>query len=296
VQNIVPAEAAACLLDPAGVGALRAPLRTRDGKGPMIEWTSCHAPAGDALLLITGRDVSRETSLEDYITANQWFELAAALSGGLAHDFNNALAAILGLSELISLRLPPDSPLQDFSAKIARSVDRAKVLVRRFSQFSRKSPGLVEAQPTAMLLGDMGTLLVGFLPGNVTFEISTCAETPWCRADRHALEQIVLNCVNFLRGRLRAETGRIVLASRASADGSHALIELTGSGQGLVGVDVEAIFNLDLRPTASAYESGAGLFTARLIASRHETRLHARRDDPRTVTFVIEVPAASAEC
>lgn len=296
VSTLVPAGTAALLLAPAGVAALRAPLRAAGDSAPLLEWSSRRVGADDPRLLITAVDVSRQARLEHYIVENQWFELAAALSGGLAHDFNNVLAAVLGLSELISLRLQPGHPLQEFTGKIGTSVEKAKSLVRRFSQFSRKSPGCLEAQPTALVCSELAALLAGFLPGSVTLATAISPETPWCRADRHAFDQIVLNCVNFLRWRLRTDTGSIRLSSGAAGADGRARVELTGSGAGLLGLKIEPLFALDLRPTTTAYDSAAGLFAARALAAQHGATLGLRRDDPRTITFVLDLPAAPPEC
>lgn len=288
---LLPREISASLLAGNGASTVRAELQGANQTRHLIEWTA--RPHGDSgAVLLTGIDRSREHRLEEFIANNQWFETAAALSGGLAHDFNNVLAAILGLSEIISLRLPPADPLHSFTGKIAGSVDRAKELVRRFSQLSRKSGGEAEELPTAMTLTQMSPLLAAFFPGNVPFKTAISPETPWCTSDPHEFDHILLNCATYLRGRLRVSGGSVRLSSGASRDGCHALIELTGAGQDLVGLNTDRIFELDLRPTATAYDSGAALYTARLLAQRGNKRLSVRRADPRTIVFVLEVPVA----
>jgi nitrogen-specific signal transduction histidine kinase len=294
LDELLPAETAARLLNATGPAIARAPLSIGAERTLIVEWTarSLASEGGDHFRCLSGRDVTRETELESHLVQNQWFETAAALSGGLAHDFNNVLAAILGLSEIISLRLPPDHALQEFAGKIGLSIERAKILVRRFSQFSRKSAGGAEAQPTAMILEELAKLVRGFMPGSVTFALNLSPDTPWCDADRYIVEQVILNCANFLRARLRTDNGAVELSCRASADGGHAVIDLRGSGQGLLGLDLDGCFALDLTPTATAYESGTGLYVARVLATRQGGRLSIVRHDPRTVSFVLELPAA----
>jgi hypothetical protein len=144
-----------------------------------------------------------------------------------------------------------------------------------------------------MVLEELSKLLRGFVPGSVTFATGFDADTPWFDADRYVIEQVVLNCANFLRARLRADNGAVKLSCHPSSDGKYAVIDLHGSGQGLLGVDVEACFALDLRPTATAYESGTGLYVARVLATRQNARLRVVRHDPRSISFVIELPAAN---
>lgn len=294
LDELLPAEAATRLLAATGPTLARAALTTAAGRALLIEWTAreISSEGGDRFLCISGRDITREAALESHLVQNQWFETAAALSGGLAHDFNNVLAAILGLSEIMSLRLPPDHALQEFAGKIGLSIERAKILVRRFSQFSRKNAGGSEAQPTAMVLEELAKLLRGFMPGSVTFALELSPDTPWCEADRYIVEQIILNCANFLRAKLRTDNGSVKLTCHGSADGQHVIIDLCGSGQGLLGLDHDAAFALDLSATASAYESGTGLYVARVLATGQSGRLRLIRRDPRTVSFELELPVA----
>lgn len=266
-----------------------------DPRSPKLERTWHARPCGthSGARLLTTTVAPGGTDHEAYIVEHQWFETAAALSGGLAHDFNNALAAILGLSEIIALRLPDGSPLHPFATKIAGSVDRAKHLVRRFSHFSRKRTGVVEPVPTAMLLEELVPLLAAFLPGNIAFTRSICADTPWCDFDRQALEQIIINCVSFLRTALRESGGSLSLAGRGTEDRSGVRIEITARGAGLAAVREGAgLFELRLDPTPSAYESGAGLFVARKLAGLAGGSLTAVRTEPHTLAFVATFPLA----
>jgi nitrogen-specific signal transduction histidine kinase len=291
---LVPAEVAQTLLAPAGCTGIPGVLAAADGHAIPVEWVS-RPVAGESRHLVCARDCTRERQLEDYIAANQCYEVSAAMSGGLAHDFNNVLAAILGLAEIISLRLPGDSPLQGFTTRISGSIDRAKVLVRRFSSFSRKGSGAIEPQPVTMILQELEPLLDAFLPGNVPVELSLSEDTPWAVADRHVLEQIVLNIANFMRTHLRADGGRLRLSSRAAAPGAGPLIEVSGTGDGFRGAKLDDIFRLDTRHTTTAYDSGAGLYVARRFAIQSGGALEVRRDDSRTVTFALTLARAPEE-
>lgn len=292
LRDLIAPETALRLLDSGNSSPSRSVLQTADAASKIVvEWTTrtMGSETGEQFLL-TGRDVSRESELENYLASNQWYETMGALSGGLAHDFNNILAAILGLAEIIALRLPKDDTLQPFSKKICDSVERAKGLVARFSQFSRKPALLCESQPTALVVSDLTTLIHGFLTGSVSLETKIDEETPWCETDRHVLEQILLNCANFFRTRLRDVGGQCLLSCRGSKSGRHALIELRGAGEGLLGIRTETLFDLSLDAGKTAYESGTALFAARNLAAQTNSVLYARRDDPRTISFILEIP------
>ncbi len=290
IHDFLPDEPCRNIADGDDIRSFRARHAINGSKPRWIEWSSRAWPEDDALVLLTGVDVTREVDLENYITGNQWFETAAALSGGLAHDFNNALAGILGLSEIISLRLPDDSPLHNFTSRISASVDRAKTIVRRFSQFSRKSTGAVDAQPTGMIVEELLPLLKAFMPSNVTVTTEIDPETPWCSADRHELEHVILNCCTFFRARLRQDGGslRIVCARARARNGAE--IQLSASCPGFTALAIDRAFDLDLKPSETAYDSGSAVFTARKLAENGKCGLRLRRDDPRTLTFALELP------
>jgi two-component system cell cycle sensor histidine kinase/response regulator CckA len=292
LRELVSPDIALRLLDSESSKQVRSSLRSAQKDDALhVEWSTrpWSSESGEQVL-ITGHDISRERDLEEYLASNQWYETMGALSGGLAHDFNNILAAILGLSEIIGLRLPKDDPLQPFTTKISESVERAKGLVARFSQFARKPNMMCEPQPTAMIMSEVSTLINGFLTGSISLETKISENTPWCEADRHVLEQIILNCANFFRTKLRDAGGQCLLSSRPSRNGRHALIELRGAGEGILGTKIENLFDMVLDSSAIAYESGTGLYAARHLAAQTHSVLYARRDDPRTITFVLEVP------
>jgi nitrogen-specific signal transduction histidine kinase len=285
-------EAIRRLATPPGAEAVRLSHPAGGAATRWVEWSSRPYPDSQDLMLLVGIDATREVALQEHVTRTQWFETAAALSGGLAHDFNNTLAAILGLSEVISLRLPQDSPLQAFTSRVGASIERAKALVRRFSQFSRNCTGVLDAQPTAMVLQELLSVFKAFMPVNVPVSGACSAELPWCMAERHALEQILLNCAMFFRSRLRAAGGSVSLTTKPEAS-TMVMIEMIGSGPGLAAVELERVFDLNLTPTTTAYESGTALFTARRLAQDGGCLLSARRDGPESIAFTLSVPVAT---
>ena len=65
-------------------------------------------------------------------------EVVGQLAGGVAHDFNNILAVIMGYSDLITADLGPESPLRKYTEEIRHASERAAGLTRQLLVFSRK--------------------------------------------------------------------------------------------------------------------------------------------------------------
>lgn len=124
--------------------------RRKDGR--LYEEESIISPVHDPDGRITGfvtvkRDVTRLLKLEQDLRRAQKLEALGTLAGGVAHHFNNTLAAILGNAELVAQRLPTPDPLQRNVQGIIRACERAIDMVRQmlvFGQHTETERGPVE--------------------------------------------------------------------------------------------------------------------------------------------------------
>src|SRR4029077_3576948 len=82
-------------------------------------------------------DVTDRRALEEQLRQAQKMEAVGRLARGVAHDFNNVLAAIIGYSELITARLPPDSAVSHDASEIRKAAERGAMLTRQLLAFSR---------------------------------------------------------------------------------------------------------------------------------------------------------------
>src|SRR4029077_9700129 len=95
---------------------------------------------------------------------SQKMEAIGRLAGGVAHDFNNMLTAILGYGEVILSQLPPGHPLREDAEEIRKAGERAAALTRQLLAFGRKqilAPRVVDLNRLASHLGNMLPPFVG---------------------------------------------------------------------------------------------------------------------------------------
>jgi signal transduction histidine kinase len=182
----------------------------------------------------------------------QKMEAVGQLTGGIAHDFNNMLAVVLGGLELAKRHLK-GSPeqLRRHLDNAAEGADRAAALTKRLLAFSRAEPLLPEAIEARALIAGMSSLLDRTLGEAITITTSDDGSGWSVWADRHQLENAILNlAVNARdamdgRGSLTIATGAATLEAGAignCAAGEYATIAVTDTGCGMSDEVRERVF------------------------------------------------------
>src|ERR1035437_5660664 len=161
---------------------------------------------------------------EEFIQA-QKMEVVGQLAGGVAHDFNNILAVIMGYSDLIMSELGPASPLQKYAEEIRHASERAAGLTRQLLIFSRKQT----VQPVVLDLNDvvqdMDKMLRRLIGENIEMTMIPGKQTGRVKADPGHVGQVLMNLVVNARdampngGRLTIATSNVTLDENYSPCG-----------------------------------------------------------------------------
>jgi signal transduction histidine kinase len=162
--------------------------------------------------------------LEQFIQA-QKMEVVGQLAGGLAHDFNNILAVIMGYSDLIMSNLGPGSPLRKYTEEIWHASERAAGLTRQLLVFSRKPT----VQPVVLDLNDavqdLDNMLRRLIGENIEMTMVPGKQTGRVKADSGHVGQVLMNLVVNARdampngGRLTIATSNVTLDENYSPCG-----------------------------------------------------------------------------
>ena len=162
---------------------------------PVIESLVGRFDADGELMSINGYvfDDSPRKDLEAQMRQSQKMEALGRLAGGVAHDFNNVLMVINGLSETVLAILEPDSPVREDLEEILAAGRRAAGLTAQLLAFSRKRVLLPTTFDLDEAIGTMQPMLCRLLGADIALIVEPSPEPKWIVADRGQIEQVLLN-------------------------------------------------------------------------------------------------------
>jgi two-component system cell cycle sensor histidine kinase/response regulator CckA len=148
---------------------------------------------GEAAVLLGLKDNSEEITLKRQVAQQTKMESIGQLAGGVAHDFNNILTAIIGYCDLMLLRHQPGDSDYDDIQQIKNNSNRAASLTRQLLAFSRQQTLRPQILQLANVVADVSSLLKRLLGETVRLEVHHGRGVGAVRADPGQLEQVIIN-------------------------------------------------------------------------------------------------------
>lgn len=211
-------------------------------------------------------DMTEQRMLEEQFAQGQKMQAVGQLAGGVAHDFNNVLTAIIGFSDLLLIKHKPSDPSFGDIMSIKQSANRAAGLVRQLLAFSRRQTLRPQVLDVPQHIDDLTVLLKRLIGEHVTLDVEHGRDVWPVRADLVQLEQVIINLAVNARDAM-PEGGQIILRTRnveeaeaATFDyrgmppADYVLIEVADTGTGMAPDVMEKIFE----PFFSTKELGKG--------------------------------------
>jgi two-component system cell cycle sensor histidine kinase/response regulator CckA len=148
---------------------------------------------GEAAVLLSLKDSGEEGRLKRQIAQATKMQAVGQLAGGVAHDFNNILTAIIGHCDLMAMRHSPGDSDYDDIQQIRANSNRAASLTRQLLAFSRQQTLRPQVLQLPDIISEVSNLLKRLLGETVTLEIRHGRNLGPVRADPGQLEQVVVN-------------------------------------------------------------------------------------------------------
>jgi PAS domain S-box-containing protein len=247
--------------------------------------------AGEPLYFLSYiHDITKSKRLEEQLLQSQKLEAVGRLAGGVAHDFNNVLTAVLGFVSVASKSLPADSPVQAHLRAIRVGAERGGALTTQLLAFARKQVIEPRAVDLNELLGRVESLLRRVIGEDVELETRLASDLWSVRADPGQLEQVLMNLAVNARdampggGRLLIETANVAADDEA---GERVLVRVTDTGVGMSEETLEHIFEPFYTTKESGKGTGLGLATCYGIVTQSGGSITVTSAPGRGATFEV---------
>ncbi len=257
-----------------------------------------------ASIALFSREISEERSLRAQIQDLQRVESLGLLAGGITHDFNNLLVAILGNADLAAMSMPAEAPAQTFLQEIISSAQRSAELCGQLLAYSRRSrPSTITVDLRDLIREIVGILRVAISP-STAIELDLGPEPLPVEVDVTQLRQVIMNLVTNASDALQGKPGTIVLRTcteqytrerlRAFSDdpilpeGVYQRLEVRDTG---VGMDRETCARM-FEPFFTSKSQGRGLGLAAVlgILRAHRGAIRVVSERGRGTTMCVLLP------
>ena len=282
--------------------------RRRDGS--LYEEEATISPVRDAAGKVINyvgikRDVTREMQLETELRQAQKMEAIGQLAGGVAHDFNNILSALMMQTELIGSIASLPNEAREGLEQISADTRRAADLTRQLLLFSRRQVMQLSILDLNEVVMNLAKMLQRLIRENVKLELNLHATPLMTRADASMLDQVLMNLAVNARDAMTAAAGSaskppkqpwMRTAARANpeaAPGRYVCLSVSDTGSGIPPEILPRIFEPFFTTKEAGKGTGLGLATVFGIVKQHRGWIKVDNRPGQGVAFHIYLAACA---
>ena len=267
-------------------------------------WTSpvSESDGEGEVAILYALDTTEQRQLEQQFAQAQKMQAVGQLAGGVAHDFNNVLQAIIGYSDLLLANHRPTDPAFQDIMQIKQNANRAASLVRQLLAFSRRQTLRPEVVNLGDTLSDLSMLLKRLLGERVELDLKHGRDLWFVKADVNQLEQVIVNLAVNARdamvdgGKLTIRTANVAaeetpalnLTGMPAAD--FVLVAVSDTGTGIAPEVVDKIFEPFFTTKEVGKGTGLGLSTVFGIVKQSGGFIYVDSVPGEGTTFRIYLP------
>ena len=247
------------------------------------------------------KEVEQE-NLREQLYHSQKLESVGTLAGGVAHDFNNILAIIIGYGNLLEKSVGKNNPSRIYIQKILKSAERATHLVQGLLAFSRKQESRQKPVPINRILLQVKNLLSRLISEDIVLDIAPAKKDCIVMADSGQMEQVLINLATNARdampngGKLTVLTDIVELGSEFIRThgygeiGTYIRISVTDTGMGMDKETQRRIFQPFFTTKEVGKGTGLGLSVVYGIIKQHGGYINVESEPGKGATFRIYLP------
>ena len=250
----------------------------------------------------TLQDVTESKKLEEQLLQSQKIEAVGQLAGGVAHDFNNILSAIMGYGHLTLRKMQPDDYLRGYVEQILQAGERASILTQGLLSFSRKR--IINPAPHDLneIVTSFEKFLLRLIREDIKITTSCTTGELSILVDRGQLEQVLMNLVANARDAMPAGGDITIRTESVFIDdefieahgygkkGRYAALVVSDTGEGMDENTKKKIFEPFFTTKGEGKGTGLGLSMVYGIVKQHDGFIDVYSELAKGTSFKVYLP------
>jgi len=246
-------------------------------------------------VLVMARDITERQRMEEQMSQTEKLASLGTLSAGIAHEINNPLGVILGFTEILLDRIPPESKEHEILRTIERQGHNAKKIVEKLMTYARRRSEYEEFTDVNADISNVLLLLQNSLLTNkIDLEPRLAGDLPRVRGDSGELQQVFFNLVNNAVAAM-PQGGKLTVMTRINPYSQMVEAIFADSGTGIPKEIADRIFDPFFTTKKVGEGTGLGLSVSYAIVQKYggnirfETRLPEGEGGNQGTTFFVSL-------
>jgi PAS domain S-box-containing protein len=270
-------------------------VRHRDGSFRTMRAAGSRLVDADAKIsgvIISVRDITVERKLEQQIVQSERLAAMGAMIGGVAHELNNPLTSIMGVSELLQ-----DTETNETSRKqlamLQQQARRAAEIVQNLTYFSRPpAPGKSRINLVEVVERTLNLHAYSLRKNNVTVDFLKQAGMPYALGDPHQLMQVFLNLILNAEHAIRDARDKGTLRIRLGKGDDSVWVSFHDDGPGITKENLPNIFDPFYTTKRPGRGTGLGLSICKSVMKEHKGSIEAANSPDGGAVFTVTLPVS----
>ena len=246
-------------------------------------------------VLVMARDITERQRIEEQLYQTEKLASLGTLSAGVAHEINNPLGVILGFTEILLDRIPPDRKEHEILKTIERQGLNAKKIVEKLMTYARRRS---EYEEFTEINNDISNVLLlvqnSLLTHKIDLDPRLAQDLPRVRGDSGELQQVYFNLVNNAVAAM-PDGGKLTIITRVNPYSHMVEAIFADTGAGIPKDIADRIFDPFFTTKKVGEGTGLGLSVSYAIVNKYggdirfETRLQEAGGGQHGTTFFVSL-------